>query len=159
MQTFNYGSEITVNNGFYYPIHLTSDHLSYILDCVIDKIHKANVIIGFVRKSQFKGVEYKIICSKNDNFSNAENIDREYSILINPNWSVQILDHWNSYSIGAMDSFVRNEIIIKGAEDLNKTIFEDILSKIKPSEKVEENTIFLKDEWVCIRKIKDVALI
>jgi hypothetical protein len=154
MKTFNYGSEIAAKNSLYYPIHLTSEELSLILDCVISNIYQSNHIIAFARKSKLKGVEYKIVCASNSNVSNAENIKREYSILIHPNWSIQILDHWSD-GLGS----IRCEIIDKGSEDLNKIIFDDILNKINIRNEVEENSIFLKDEWVCIRKIKDVVLI
>lgn len=154
MKTFNYGSEIRAKNSLYYPIHLTSDELSLILDCVISDIQQSSVIITFARKSQLKGVEYKIICASNSNVSNAENIKREYSILIHPNWSIQILDHWSD-GLGS----IRCEIIDKGSEDLNKIIFDDILNKVNSQHEVAENSIFSKDEWVCIRKIKDVILI
>lgn len=154
MKTFNYGSEIRAKNSLYYPIHLTSDELSLILDCVISDIQQSNIVITFARKSQLKGVEYKIICASNSNVSNAENIKREYSILIHPNWSIQILDHWSD-GLGS----IRCQIIDKGSEDLNKIIFDTILNKVNSQHEVAENSIFSKDEWVCIRKIKDVTLI
>lgn len=154
MKTFNYGSEIRAKNSLYYPIHLTSDELSLILDCVISDIQQSTVIVAFARKSQLKGVEYKIVCASNSNVLNTENINREYSILIHPNWSFQILDHWSDGH-----GSIRCELINEGSEDVNKIVFNDILIKVNSQLEVEENPIFLKDEWVCIRKIKDIVLI
>lgn len=156
MHTFNYGFEIKTKNGSYYPIHLDSGNLCLLLDCFLGKMQKSNVVNCYARKSQFKGVEYKIIFASDSKLSN---IDRTYSILINPNWSVQIQDHWYSASLSSMDSNIRTEVLPDAGEYINGIIFKDILSKMKPTDLAVENPIFIKDEWVCIRKIEDFVLI
>ena len=74
--------------------------------------------------------------------------------MINPNWSIQIIDHWRD----PLDT-IRCEILNNGSEELNKIIYNDILNNITELLDAPENAIFLKDEWTCIRKIKDAILI
>ena len=155
MITFNYCSEIKAKSSLFYPIHLNSEQLSFIADCVITQIHDATVIKAFVRKSQLKGIEFKIVCGTNNNLTEPKNINREYSILICPNWNVQIIDHWTSN----MGNLIRCEIIKEGSERLNKTIYNTLLEKVDESTENHENTIFSKDEWTCMRKINDLVLI
>jgi hypothetical protein len=154
MKRFNYGLETVASNSNFYPIHLTSDQLCLLLDCFIDGLQKSNVLIAQVQKSQKKGVEFKIICAKNNNLTDSKNIEKEYTILINPNWSVQTLDHWNSVEMGS-----RCQELETASETMNKIICEDFISKINKSVEVFVNPIFANDEWVVVRKIKDEVLI
>lgn len=154
MKTFNYGFEIKTKNGNFYPVHLNSDQLSFTLDCFIHGIQTTEVVNAYARKSQIKGVEFKIICARKSNVLNTENISREYSILIHPNWNVQILDHWRSGN-----TVPRFEELSTGAERLNQVLVEEFLSKVNDSFIATENQIFANDEWVVIRKIKDTIMI
>lgn len=154
MLVFNYGVEIASNNGCFYPIHLDNEHLSYIVADVIGDIGRYNVIKAYVRKIQFTGVEFKIVCGLNNNLTDRKNISKQYSVLISPNWNVQIIDSW--FSLGTKP---RCQTLDEPSVMLNNNIHKYILSKINRDVEIKINSVFLEDEWSLVRKISDKSFL
>lgn len=78
--------------------------------------------------------------------------NNEYSIVIHPNWHIDILEHY-----WTMNSTARCQKL--EAESLSKFIQEIILKKKKQLDLTEINPVFKNEDWVLLRDIKDVILI
>lgn len=153
MKTFDYQNEVVIDGNSFYPVHLSLDELAIILDEFISNIGDITYLKGFVRKTMSKGVEYKVLLS-NKAIKDVHTIpsNKEYSIVILPNWSIEILDHWLS-----LNMMPRCEKI--DAKDLNEFVIKNILNRKDGLVAPQTNSIFKNDDWRLIRKIQDVILI
>lgn len=153
MQTSNYGSEIVIGGNNLYPTLLTSEELSLIMDRFISLVEEPIYLKAYVRKTMSKGIEYKVLMSnKSIKDVTTQPTNKEYSIVIHPNWNIDILDHWLS-----PNGMPRCEKI--NAESLNEFIYKIIVSKKESMGLIEINPIFKKEDWTLVRKIQDVILI
>lgn len=153
MKTFDYQNEVVIDGNNFYPVHLSLDELAIILDEFISNIGDIKYLKGFVRKTMSKGIEYKVLLS-NKTIKDVHTIpsNKEYSIVILPNWNVEILDHWLS-----LNMMPRCEKI--DAIDLNEFIVKNILNKKDGMVLSKANSVFKNDGWRLVRKIQDVEFI
>lgn len=153
MKTFDYQNEVVIDGNNFYPVHLSLDELAIILDEFISNIGDITYLKGFVRKTMSKGIEYKVLLS-NKAIKDVHTIpsNKEYSIVILPNWSIEILDHWLS-----LNMIPRCEKI--DATNLNAFVINEILRKRDFTQALRIDSTFESDDWRLLRKIQDVVSI
>lgn len=153
MKTFDYQNDVVIDGNNFYPVHLSLDELAIILDEFISNIGDITYLKGFVRKTMSKGIEYKVLLS-NKAIKDVHTIpsSKEYSIVILPNWSIEILDHWLS-----LNMIPRCEKI--DATNLNAFVVNEILRKRDVTQALRIESTFKKDDWRLLRKMQDVVLI
>ena len=153
MKTLDYQNEVVIDGNNFYPVHLSLDELAIILNEFISNIGDITYLKGFVRKTMSKGIEYKVLLS-NKAIKDVHTVpsNKEYSIVILPNWSIEILDHWLS-----LNMIPRCEKI--DATNLNAFVVNEILRKRGVTQALRIDSTFKNDDWRLLRKIQDVVSI